>query len=318
MRALLVAPLLLLVPLAASLAPPVAPVTHAACPGAPAPVLFAAWETQLENLAFHEGRLLVSDIGGDRLLTFDASGALLDATPVPGMHGVTVGPEGAVYVGASGAGGVEVWRLGEGAPEVVATELPAANGLAFDAAGNLFVSSPLTQAPPYLVRLPAGDMGAWETWGDQYGTNGLWLDGDSLLAAVTADQSSPILRISTSDPDDVAVVAQLSLGVATLQPGAHAPAGQPTLLPKGLDDLTLAPDGMIYAAAHVAGEVLRVDPASGAACVLASGLEEPTSVRVAQGFGAWDGQLFVTDMGGVAVTALAGPGAGAVWALDIR
>jgi hypothetical protein len=59
-------------------------------------------------------------------------------------------------------------------------------------------------------------------------------------------------------------------------------------------------------------------------------------VRVAHGFGAWDGMiegapqsdlektwpeghvaLFVTDMGGAAVTALFGPGAGAIWAIDI-
>lgn len=310
---------------ALALVPGAAPLSQPPCAGASAPVLVAQWDSQLENLAFStDGTLYVSDIGGDRLLRVRADGAVEVVAHVPGMHGLALGPDGRLFAGASG-NGAEVWRFTSLSPlarEVVASGLEAANGLAFDGAGNLFVSSPLSASPPYLVRVPrlaGGGFGAWEAWGDEYGTNGLSAEpgGATLLAAVTADQSSPIVRISTTDPGDVDLVAELSFGALTLQPGAHLPSGDAgALAPKGLDDLTLGPDGAIYAAAHVSGEVLRVDPATGEACVLASGLEEPTSARFAPAASAWAGKLLVTDMGGVGVTALAGPGAGAVWALS--
>lgn len=271
--------------------------------------MFLAWPTQLENLAFDaDGTMFVSDFGGDRLLRVTAEGATVVANV--DIHGLVFGPDGLLYVGTSSG---QVWRVDSLEPftkTIIAAGLPAANGLAFDGDGNLFVSNPLGTSAPYLVRLPAANPAAWAQWSSEYGPNGLWPDGDSILAAVTGDQSSPIVRFSTSDPNDVRVVAQLSLGVLTLQPGAHAPQGGGAVAPKGLDDLTLGPDGFIYVAAHVTGEVLRVDPSSGVACVLASGLHEPTSVRFAP-----DGRLFVTDMGGEAVTALFGPGAGHVWAL---
>lgn len=300
----------LLLALASPLATPAAtPVMQPACADAHAPALFLAWPTQLENLAFDaNGTMFVSDFGGDHLVRVAPEGATIVANV--DIHGMTFGPDGLLYIGTSSG---QVWRVDSIEPfakTLIAAGLPAANGLAFDAAGNLFVSNPLGTGAPYLVRLPASDPAAWAPWSSQYGPNGLWRDGDRILAAITGDQSSPILSYSTSDPDDVRVVAQLSLGVLTLQPGVHAPQGGGAVAPKGLDDLTQGPDGMIYVAAHVTGELLRVDPASGVACVLASGLHEPTSVRFAP-----DGRLFVTDMGGEAVTALFGPGAGHVWEL---
>jgi sugar lactone lactonase YvrE len=326
MRAVSALVLLVAIALLPAAAPlPGALPTQPACPDAPTPVLFAQWDTQLENLAFDgAGSLYVSDLGGDRLLSFGADGVALVVDDVPGMHGMTLGPDGLLYVGgADGAGAAGVWRytsLSPAARELVLGGLEAANGMAFDRDGNLFVSNPLGTAPPYLVRAPAEDLSAWTAWGSTYGTNGLWLDpaDGSLVSAITADQSSPIVRISTSAADDVETLAMLSFGAATLQPGVHAPQGDARgVAPKGLDDLTLGPDGAIYVTAHVSGEVLRVDASTGDACVLASGLQEPTSLRFAHGFGGWDGALFITDMGGEGVTALATPGAGAVWVMPL-
>lgn len=320
MRLVFVAAILALV-----LTPGAAPLpagTQPACADAPTPTLFASWATQLENLAFDgAGALYVSDLGGDHLLRATPDGAIAIVEAVPGMHGLAVGPEGLLYVGATAGGAPGVWRYTSLDPpvrEIVATGLVAANGMAFDSTGALFVSNPgLGTGAPYLVRIPPGG-GAWTAWGSTYGANGLAAIDGALVAAVTADQSSPIVAISTEDPQDTTVIAELSFGAATLQPGAHMPSGDTRgLAPKGLDDLAIGPDGMIYVAAHVTGEVLRLDPGTGDACVLASGLQEPTSVRFAVGFGTWDGQLFVTDMGGEAVTALFGPGAGAIWAIPI-
>lgn len=316
--------LLLLAPAAAALVPPLAPISQSPCGALATPILFASWDTQLENLAFDgAGAMYVSDLGGDRLLRATPDGVMAVVASVPGMHGLAVAPDGQLYVGGTVGAGPGVLRVASLDPptlEPVASGLVAANGMAFDAAGNLFVSNPgLGTSAPYLARLPVGDMAAWSAWSDDYGVNGLALDatGARLYAAVTADQSSPILSISTTDASDVRVVAELSSGALTLQPGAHAPSGPLALAPKGLDDLALAPDGMLYAVGHVSGELLRVDPATGAACVVASGFEEPTSVRVAAGFGEHDGKLFVTDMGGVGVSALFAPGAGAVWVVEL-
>ena len=53
------------------------------------------------------------------------------------------------------------------------------------------------------------------------------------------------------------------------------------------DDLTLGRDGQLYVALNVAGQVMRVDPDSGATCVIASGLPFVSSVRFGAGKG-WD------------------------------
>ncbi len=295
-----------------------------ACEDATVPRLVAAWTSQLENLAFDAaGGLLVSDFGGGRLLAVAPDGVVRVVADVPGMHGLVVGPDGAVFVGARGDG-AEVWRFSSLDPPahvVIARGLAAANGLAFDADGHLFASSPFTA--PHLVRVPhlvSGGFGEWTAWGAISGANGLVAEagGRSLLAAITTDQSSPVVRVSTADPNRVQPIAHLSFGAITLAPGAHAPAGDPARpLPKGLDDLAIAPDGFVYVAAHLTGEALRVDPASGASCAIAAGFREPTSVRPAPPASAWAGNILVTEMGGVGVTALAAPAAGAVWEIPI-
>lgn len=305
------------------------PVTHDACADAPDMSAFLSWDTQLENLAFDgTGRLFVSDLGGDRILSIRPDGTHEVVLQTDGVHGMTIGLDGHLYIGAQRPGSAgdpgdwEVWRATDAtatAYTTYATGLPASNGMAFDDAGNLFVSNPLGTSAPYLVRVPADAPLAWTAWDDRYGPNGLWFDDatGTMVAAITGDQSSPIVRVDTTEPR-MEAIATLSAGAVTLQPGIHEPEGVGgPLVPKGLDDLTIGADGMIYVAAHVTGEVLRVDPSTGDACVLAAGLLEPTSLRFAHGFGDHDGDLFVTDMGGVAVTALFGPGAGTVWRIDL-
>jgi hypothetical protein len=111
--------------------------------------------------------------------------------------------------------------------------------------------------------------------------------GDDLYVDITIDARSTIERIPLADPSKHTVAAQLSsLGGA--------------LIPKGLDDLTAVGPHTVVAAGFVSGELLRVDLSSGSACVLASGLELPTSVRRPIGFGGFDANsdLFVTEASG--------------------
>jgi streptogramin lyase len=305
--------------------------TQDACADAPQPTLFFENESSLENLAFDgNGSLYLSDAGGDRILRVSPDGTLAGTIALD-AHGIVWGPDDRLYAAVTAGDANDIQRSTDASAtsfEVYARGLPVYNGMAFDGAGNLYVSddniAPPEQ-PPDLVRVPAADPTNWKPWSDVYGPDGLVYDpaSDALYTVVPADQASPVLRLSTTDPAKVEVVAYLSYGIANLAPGYHDPEGDPSYpVPKGLDDLTLGPDGLLYIAAHLSGELLRLDPATGSACVLASGLEEPSSVRIAHGFGPHGGKLFVTTFGGTGVTGLAlgqagAPPAGKVWTFDV-
>ncbi len=298
------------------------PVTQAACPDAPEPQPVLQWDSQLENLAFDEsGNLVVVDWGSEELLWLTADG-LQGSMDWPGALGVVYNAAQDTFYATglrgemAGPAGIVSFRLDGGFVDITpyADGLAGANGLAFGPDGALYASNPLAAQPPYLLRIEPG--GGSAPWNDRYGPNGLWPADGGLYAAITGDQSSPIVHIPFDGPERL--VAELSYGSGTLGPGAHAPSGPAILAPKGLDDIVMGPDGLLYTAAHLTGEIIRVDPADASACVLASGLFEPTSLRFAPpSWGDHAGDLYVTEMGGVGVTALFGPGFGTVWRLDI-
>ena len=84
--------------------------------------------------------------------------------------------------------------------------------------------------------------------------------------------------MSIADPRRVQVVGRLGAGVAP-------------------DDLTLDAKGRLLIAGFGSGKVHRLDPRTHAACVVASGLQAPTSVRFG-GRGWHRDALYVTDAGG--------------------
>lgn len=315
---------------AAGLPPAASAQSHDPCPDAPAPEFFLDWESSLENLAFDgAGSLYLSDAGGARILQVDPAGVVTREIGVD-AHGIAWGPDGRLYAAVTAGEAYDIQRSTDASVtgfEVYAAGLPVYNGMAFDAIGNLYVSddsvTPPAQ-PPDLVRVPRAAPSDWAPWTDLYGPNGLAFDAATgwMYTVITADQASPVLRVSTSEPATAEAVTYLSFGAATLGPSAHEPQGDPAYpVPKGLDDLAIGPDGMLYITAHLAGELLRVDPATGSACVLASGLEEPTSARFAHGFGGHGGKLFVTTWGGTGITGIALGSvdrhpAGNVWAFD--
>lgn len=312
--------------------PPAASQTQATCDVAPTPVLFTETETSLENLAFDgNGSLFLSDAGSDRILRYGPDGRLATTIDMD-AHGIVWGPDDRLYAAVTASGGLnDILRSTDASAtqfEVYASGLPVYNGMEFDAAWNLYVSDDNIappEVPPDLVRIPRDDPAKWAPWSSMYGPDGIVYDPalDVLYTVVPADQSSPVWRFSPTDPEDAEVVAYLSFGAADLAPGVHDPAGDPRQpVPKGLDDLTLGPDGRLYIAAHLSGELLRLDVATGEACLLASGLEEPSSVRIAHGFGEHGGKLFVTTFGGTGVSGLAlgqagMPPTGKVWMFDV-
>lgn len=124
------------------------------------------------------------------------------------------------------------------------------------------------------------------------------------------DPSKTAIAISLADPSARTALVSFNVGTSPESPGA--PALARPVLTKGIDDLVVADDGRVYGAAHLRLQVLRGDPTSGDVCVVLDFTErgtsggEPTSARIAQGFGEWDGWLFTTD------------NAGEIWAVDIR
>jgi virginiamycin B lyase len=305
--------------------------TQAPCPGAPEPELFLEWDSSLENLAFDgRGNLYLSDSGKDQTVRVKVDGSSSIALD-RGGNGLVWGPDERLYVAVPAGDATDILRAVDADAtsfEVYVAGVPAYNGLDFDGAGNLYASDDNLQppaTPPDLIRIPPADPSKWEAWTDLTGPDGIVYDPvhDVLYTDIVADQSSPIIRFSPTDPSKSEVVAFLSFGLFTLEPNAHGPQGDPqNTVPKGPDDLTVGPDGLLYVAGHVSGEVIRLDPVTGEACILASGLEEPSSVRFARGFGPHDGKLFVSTWGGTGVVGLAqttagAPPAGKVWMLDL-
>lgn len=284
------------------------PVTQDPCPGVTATVsVFKQLGTDvLENLGFDlDGHIWISDSTQAKVLEFDAWGVPLKSVAVPGPGAINRGSSGFLYVNTGGgiAGALQhshqagVVRFDPGAltptPTPVATGLNMANGGTFDADGNLYASNDVDKE---LTRITPG--GSPSLFSDVYGTNGLVVVGGNLYAAITFDQRSPIERIPLANPAAHSTFVELSVGALSLEPGVRAPQSTsgPLVGVKGLDDMTT--DGQyLYVVANGMGELLRVDLATRAACLLASGLQNPSSVRFERGFDG-SGNLFITEFSG--------------------
>jgi hypothetical protein len=266
----------------------------------------------LENLAFDGSHLWISNSTAGRIDRFAADGTPSGSIAVPSPAAITP-HNGLLYVNSGNGAPGSLLRTGQSKvltfdPATFDPNGPAptlntytsgfsmANGAAFDGGGNLWVSNDFDSA---LLKIAPG--GSPVTGYPVYGTNGLVVVGDDLYAAVTFDQRSPIEKISVAD-GTYSTFVQLSLGVLSLKPAVHGDpdSGAPLLGVKGLDDMTLGPDGRLYVVANGTGELIRVDlDGTPDACLVASGLRNPSSVRFAPPeFAPWSGDAFVTEFSG--------------------
>ncbi|MFI9203185.1 hypothetical protein [Streptomyces sp. NPDC053048] len=244
-----------------------------------------------ENLEFDgHGTLWVAHVTKHRVEGYAPDGTLKASFPLSGPGGIRRGPDGMMYVNF----GVNPFRPHGGImrfdptadrprPEKFIDGISGINGLAVDAAGNLYVSREL--ATGVLKFRPDGTRDEeWTRKADVFGTNGLEIVGDQLYASVITSTSSPIVRIPLNDPAKHTRIAELSPNPLDL---------------KLLDDLTYF-RGDLVVASFRDGELIRVNPATGRSCVLAKGLRMPSSVRVARGFGDNDPRrdLFVVEASG--------------------
>ncbi|HVM45883.1 MAG TPA: hypothetical protein VM582_08110 [Candidatus Thermoplasmatota archaeon] len=317
--------LLLLIPLAAAQQTAVVPEPQEAppCDDVPEPVLFADLDTAVENLAFDgQGNLFLTAFA-DGLFRAWPDGTVAhvakddrpaQASGQNSFMGVDVGPDGALYVSEGVSIGTPVAARvlrfpvpGEPAFEVYAEGMDGANGLAVTPDGVVFVVHGFRDE---VWRIP--EEGRVELWTRVPGANGLVAhpDGERLVTVPLADASNTVTAIPLADPERREALFSFNVGTSPLAPGA--PGLARPVMTKGVDDLVVAEDGRIYAAAHLRLQVLRGDPSSGQMCILLDFRQrsaeggEPTSVRIARGFGPWDGWLFSTD------------NFGEVWAVDIR
>src|SRR5262249_32614528 len=113
-------------------------------------------------------------------------------------------------------------------------------------------------------------------WAPVDGTNGLALDPSGKWLYATNIYKSLVYRIKVSDPSQIKTIATL--------PSQTLP-----------DDMTTDAKGGLYIAAPGVGDVLQLNPATGASCTIASNLGLPTSVRFGAGPGWSSRSLYVSD-----------------------
>ncbi|MHB8738447.1 MAG: SMP-30/gluconolactonase/LRE family protein [Candidatus Dormibacteria bacterium] len=287
------------------------PVTQAPCLGVNAAVtvfhpMGVPGKDWREEIAFDGlGYMWVSGTQDNVLERYDPAGQVTETIALSTPGGLVLGADGLIYANTSGGpAGTGVVRFDPGAaapnPSVFVTGLPAVNATAFDQAGNLYETTE-DQGPSVLRIRPDGTRDTvWENAASFYGANGVAVGGSNLYAAITWDQRSPIELVPLGSPAARSVFTELSAGVLSREPAVYPPDPAAPVLVKGLDDLTIGPDGLIYVVGFASGELLRVDPGSGEACLLASGLVTPTAVQFAQSFGSFDParDVFVTEATG--------------------
>ncbi|GAA4476092.1 hypothetical protein GCM10023094_15080 [Rhodococcus olei] len=252
----------------------------------------------LENLAFDgRGAMLLSESpafgdGAIRTLTpAGTKGTLVSDVASPG--GITVrggrvlfttgdNVMAGLYNGTNGT--VESVGLDGGDRTTVARGLTMPNGLAALPDGDLLVTQALGDRPG-LTRIPATDPSEPERVRTDIGSaNGLFVspDGSTVYVGNTFDKSTELRALDAANlTGDVTTV--------TLPGPGPANAG---------DDLTVGSDGSVYMALNGAGKVVRVDPATGNTCEIATGLPLTSSVRFGAGAG-WDpASLYTTGFDG--------------------
>jgi hypothetical protein len=219
------------------------------------------------------------------------------ASNVPNPGGLRV--RGGTLFAVTG-GRVETFDLETGERAVYSGQIPSPNGLVFAKNGDGFVSRDIGDPGPdvpdpfhggiganmHVTKIPASDpMNPDTEWADLEDTNGLAVDKKNvwLYASTTFNMSAEVFRIRLDDPTVIEKVADL---------------GSVTDPFNGLDDMTIDKEDTLYITANGMGRIWRLDPYTGERCIIASGLQNPTSVKFGRGKGWPSGHLFVSGWDG--------------------
>ncbi|MEU0886075.1 hypothetical protein ABZ345_46495 [Lentzea sp. NPDC005914] len=228
----------------------------------PAVSTFRTADTWYENLEFDHNTVWLSNLTGNAVEQYRLDGTFLQSIPLRAPGAIRKGPGGVLYVNF-GNDSPETRPQPSGVvrltpkPEVFigGDTLSSANGAEFDARGHLYVSDPFTGLYEFDRR------GAMVRHLDIAYPNGIVTIGTTVFTNIVIDPQSAIVRITGNRQ------TRLELGAPD----------------KGLDDLAVGPDGKLYVTAYTSGELIKVDPWTGAHCTLLTGLKNPTAARFLPG-----------------------------------
>jgi sugar lactone lactonase YvrE len=195
-------------------------------------------------------------------------------------------------------GTIDTFDFASGKRATYASGLTMPNGLAFLPNGDAVTSRDVNGGPTGITRVPASDPSKIQTrWAALADSNGMAVDpsGKWLYVVETFTAQARVYRVLIADPTQIEVVAELA--------GVGSPA------PKGLDDMTIDSAGVLYITANGSGEVLRLDPATGAACAIAGGFQNTSAVKFGAGPGWPSDHLYVTGFDGLVRELTPPPGA---------
>ncbi|SDU83616.1 Sugar lactone lactonase YvrE [Gordonia westfalica] len=240
------------------------------CAGVGTPRTVVAQPTAFEAVAFdRSGRMLVSDLMGNRLIAVDRPGAApRRVARVESPGGIAPLPNGRVLVG-SGSGPaaavspdsaslVEV-NPGTGAHSVYADGLSMANGVVRAPDGTVYASSNIVSA---IDRI-SPDRKVSRAWFSDSPGNGL---------AVSADGRTLFANVSLGDSRVLAVDTATGTSRTYFRP----PAGLDWVF---FDDLDIDAGGTLYAPIYLGGQVWRIGR-DGSHCALAENLTTPAGISV--------------------------------------
>ncbi|MFI6040609.1 SMP-30/gluconolactonase/LRE family protein [Nocardia sp. NPDC051321] len=218
-----------------------------------------------ENVGYDvAGNLWVSRVYRNVVQRYDRSGALTATVPVDFPGAVRSGPDGLLYVvygdtptSLVSPGGVVRFdpTAADPKPEVFVSGVRTMpNGAAFDEDGYLYLGASLSG----VIRVrPDGTIDTgWTDQAPKGSANGVVVRDRTLYVTTNGGPLGRILRIPIDAPGDTSVVADVSSPVAGM--------------PDFTDDLIVDSAGILYVTT-VFGQLVRVDPATGAACAVLSG-----------------------------------------------
>jgi gluconolactonase len=264
-------------------------------PGDTAP-LATGFADGTEGIAFSDGHLLVAFPTG--VVEIAADGTVGDATPLdhalglaPAVGGTLVADPGEFTFDGSGDDGhLRYVGVVPGFSTDLATGIPNPNFVASTPWGEVLVSDDTGDAV-YAVDYTSG-AGTVRTWLTGVPSpNGMAFspDGATLYVVSTFTPDPPVWRVPVAADGTPGTPEAL----ATLDSGS-AP-----------DGLAIDADGGVWVAANLAGEIVRIDPATGATSTFVPGLTTPASLA----FGAGDGfdpcSLYATELYGENVMRIA-------------
>jgi sugar lactone lactonase YvrE len=167
-----------------------------------------------------------------------------------------------------------------------ATGLTMPNGLALDRDGTAYVTRDLGGGTG-ITRVSAKPGHRVTTnWSALSDDNGIAIDVKRRVMYVdqTFTVAAPVVQVSMRHPDQTEQIGNL--------------AGLGGVTPKLLDDLTMAPSGVLYIPGNGAGDLFSFDPRTKQSCLIATGLGNPSDVTIGTGHGWRKGALFVCGFDG--------------------